>query len=102
MKPVIVGFAVPLVALAFFAAGDPDTSTTTPAANRLSQVSESTCIEPVDAPQPPQLTEDEKVALVEKEHGHPYNQKDYNSARQKLIQAEKYNKERNKQKRCSD
>ncbi|MGH3831764.1 MAG: hypothetical protein ACRDRS_15175 [Pseudonocardiaceae bacterium] len=51
------------------------------------------------APQPPGLSNDEKRAIADKEAGQRYDPRAYNSARQKMIQAEKYNKERNKQKR---
>lgn len=45
------------------------------------------------------LTADEKEAIGAKAAGEPYDQATYNRARQKQINNEKYNKERNKRKR---
>jgi hypothetical protein len=43
------------------------------------------------APKPPGLSPDELRAVADKEAGRPYN-----STKQKMIDAEKYKKERNK------
>jgi hypothetical protein len=48
---------------------------------------------------PPQLTAEEQQALDNKAQGLPYDKRAYNSARRKQVQAEKFAKERNKQKR---
>lgn len=50
------------------------------------------------APQPPELSEDEKRAIADKEAGRPFDERAYKSARQKQIQAEKYKDQRNKSK----
>jgi hypothetical protein len=50
-------------------------------------------------PQPPELSRAEREALDNYQHGRPYIVKDYNAAKRKLVEKEKYDKERNKPKR---
>ncbi|MGY1944898.1 hypothetical protein [Nocardia asiatica] len=52
-----------------------------------------------EAPSPAQLSREEQEALDNKNAGRPYDQAAYNRAMQKIKQAEKYNGDRNKQKR---
>ena len=101
MKSVIGGVAAPLVAFAVLVAGAPDASATSTGESHLSTAGGVPLFSgSVDmAPQPPQLSEEEKRAVANEETGRPYDQKAFKRARQKQIQAEKYNKERNKQKR---
>jgi len=51
------------------------------------------------APQPPRLSEEEKRAVENKKAGRDYDKEAFKRAMKKQIQAEKYNKERNRQKR---
>lgn len=51
------------------------------------------------APKPPQLSEEEKRAIENQKAGRPYDEAASKRAKRKLIQGEKYNQERNKQKR---
>lgn len=101
MKSVIGGVVAPLVAFAVLAAGAPDASATgtggsySTTAGGVLLLSDSVTM----VPQPPQLSEEEKRAIENKEAGRPYDEAAYKSARKKQVQAEKYNKERNKQKR---
>lgn len=52
-----------------------------------------------EAPSPAQLSPEEQEAVDNKNAGRPYDQAAYNRAMQKIKQAEKYNGDRNKQKR---
>ncbi|MEV6429131.1 hypothetical protein [Nocardia sp. NPDC051463] len=54
---------------------------------------------PQKAPQGAQLSAEEQAAVDNKNAGRPYDQAAYNRAMQKIKQAEKYDGERNKQKR---
>lgn len=51
------------------------------------------------APQPAQLSPEEQAAVDNKNAGRPYDVGDYNRAQKKIQQAEKYEGDRNKQKR---
>ncbi|WP_459547322.1 hypothetical protein [Nocardia sp. X0981] len=51
------------------------------------------------APQPAQLSAEEQAAVDNKNAGRPYDRDAYNRAQKKIQQAEKYNGDRNKQKR---
>jgi hypothetical protein len=51
------------------------------------------------APQPLRLSEEEKRAVANRKAGRDYDKEAFRRAMKKQVQAEKYNKERNKQKR---
>ncbi|MBV9141232.1 MAG: hypothetical protein JO115_09990 [Pseudonocardiales bacterium] len=100
MKCVIGGVVAPLVAFAVLAAGASDASATSTGESRSSAggvllLSGSVTM----APKPPQLSEEEKRAIENQKAGRPYDEAAFKRAKRKLIQGEKYNKERNKQKR---
>jgi hypothetical protein len=101
MKSVIGGVAAPLVAFAVLVAGAPDASAVDTGASHPSTargvlfLSGSLNM----APQPPQLSEEEKRAVENKKAGRDYDKEAYKRAMKKQIQAEKYDKERNRQKR---
>jgi hypothetical protein len=94
MKSVIGGVVAPLVVFAVLVAGAPDASAAGTgelhplAAGGVSLLSDSVNM----APQPPQLSEEEKRAVANEEAGRPYDEKAFNRARLKQIRAEKYNK----------
>ncbi|MGH3872463.1 MAG: hypothetical protein ACRDSR_13325 [Pseudonocardiaceae bacterium] len=101
MKSVIGGVVAPLVAFAVLTAGAPNASAAgigesySMTAGGVLHRGDSVTM----APQPPQLSEEEKRAIENKEAGRPYDEAAYNRAKKKQIETEKYNKERNKQKR---
>jgi hypothetical protein len=94
VKRVGVTVSMALIALLVLA-GAPADTTVTATGTPVELVGLSASMKP----QPPQLSEDEKRAIADKEAGRPYDQRAYNSARQKQIKAEKFNQDRNKQKR---
>lgn len=101
MKSVIGGVAAPLVAFAVLAAGAPDASATGTGESHPSTAGGVLLLNgSVNmAPQPPRLSEEERRAVENQKAGRPYDENAFKRARQKQVQAEKYNKQRNRQKR---
>lgn len=100
MRSIIRGVAAPLVTFAVLIAGAPIVSAAEIGESQTATAEALPLSGPVHmAPKPPELSSDEKRAVADKEAGRDYDPKAYNSARQKMVQAEKYKKERNKQKR---
>ncbi|MEU2041243.1 hypothetical protein [Nocardia niwae] len=84
--------AAAAILLAAFGAGAVGTAPVAAAASPVSGVVK-------EAPSPAQLSPEEQEAVDNKNAGRPYDQAAYNRAMQKIKQAEKYNGDRNKQKR---
>jgi hypothetical protein len=106
MRSVIGGVAAPLVAFAVLVAavlvaGAPDASAAGTGESHPSTAGGVTLFSGsvTMAPQPPQLSGEEKRAVEDKKAGRDYDKEAFKRATKKQIQAEKYNKERNKQKR---
>jgi hypothetical protein len=101
MKSVIGGVAAPLVAFAVLVAGAPDASAAGAGQSHPSTEGEILLLSSSAnmAPQPPQLSEEEKRAVENYNAGRPYDEAALKRAKKKQVQAEKYKKERNKQKR---
>lgn len=101
VKFTVNSVAAPLIAVAVLALGAPTASATGSGEPRIVPAGGALLASgPVRmAPQPPQLSEEEKQAVANEEAGRDYDRKAFNRAEQKRIQAEKYNGDRNKQKR---
>lgn len=100
MKSIIRGVAAPLATFAVLIAGAPIASAAEIGESQTATAEALPLSSPVHmAPQPPELSPDEKRAVADYEAGRNYDRKAYKSARQKINEAEKYKGKRNKQKR---